>query len=103
MRSLQFQGPRKSRFQGQPFKRPALWISPHPNQYFPPHINTGTLIVKVFGYNSGQEEAFTKKNVGIVTLQWQKGDLNSEPSVISDLGVNGVNTIPARDTYSVGI
>jgi hypothetical protein len=26
-------------FRAHPFKRPSLWISPHPNPYVPPHIN----------------------------------------------------------------
>ncbi len=33
-------GPKKvSTFRAQPFKRPSLWISPHPNPYVPPHIS----------------------------------------------------------------
>jgi hypothetical protein len=26
-------------FKAHPFKRPSLWIYPHPNPYVPPHIN----------------------------------------------------------------
>jgi hypothetical protein len=26
-------------FMAHPFKRPSLWIFPHPNPYVPPHIN----------------------------------------------------------------
>jgi hypothetical protein len=40
LRSLPFKGPKKSRLSGPTsFKRPSLWISPHPNPYVPPHIN----------------------------------------------------------------
>ncbi len=37
---LPFNGPKKvSTFRAHTFKRLSLWISPHPNQYVPPHIN----------------------------------------------------------------
>ncbi len=47
LRSLPFQGPKKSRFQGPPFKRPSLWISSHPNPYVPPHIDNKTTLIVI--------------------------------------------------------
>ncbi len=46
--SLPFQGPKKSRFQGPPLQTALVMDFPHPNPYVPPHIKTGTLIVKKF-------------------------------------------------------
>ncbi len=47
-------------FRAHPFERALLWISPHPNPYVPPHITTGTLIVKIQWYHSLADLSFKR-------------------------------------------